>query len=193
MEAPTTRDRLIRAMCSSLSRRGLHGVGLTELLAEAGAPKGVLYHHFPGGKDELAVQAITATVEGICAGMDMALASGLSPWDAMQAWMLRAEDALAGSGFERGCPLGTVALESGPDDRQIRAALADGFARIRARVAVAFESRSVPPARAASLAALLIAAYEGGLMQARVAGSVEPLRQVREALEPVFRAAEQVP
>ncbi|HZF98119.1 MAG TPA: hypothetical protein VEY92_07730 [Pseudoxanthomonas sp.] len=43
------------------------------------------------------------------------------------------------------------------------------------------------------MAALLIAAYERGLMQARVAGSVEPLRQVREALEPIFRAAEQAP
>lgn len=193
MEAPTTRSRLIRAMCSSLSRRGLHGVGLTELLAEAGAPKGVLYHHFPGGKDELAVQAITATVDGICASMDAALGEGLTPWDAMQAWMLRAEEALTGSGFERGCPLGTVALESGPDDRKIRAALADGFARIRARVAGALESRGVAPARAASLAALLIAAYEGGLMQARVAGSVAPLRLVREALQPIFSAAEPVP
>ncbi|HZF98118.1 MAG TPA: TetR/AcrR family transcriptional regulator [Pseudoxanthomonas sp.] len=117
MNASSTRDRLIRAMCSGLSRRGLHGVGLTELLAEAGAPKGVLYHHFPGGKDELAVQAIEATVHGICGGMDRALASGLSPWEALQAWMLRAEEGLAGSGFERGCPLGTVALESSPHDQ----------------------------------------------------------------------------
>jgi TetR/AcrR family transcriptional repressor of lmrAB and yxaGH operons len=180
-------------MCSGLSRRGLHGMGLTELLAEAGAPKGVLYHHFPGGKHELAVQAIATTVDGICAGMDKALASGLSPWDALQAWMLRAEQSLAGSGFECGCPLGTVALESGADDLQIRAALAEGFARIRARVADAFEARGVPQARAASLAALLIAAYEGGLMQARVAGNVEPLRQVREALAPILRDAEQAP
>ena len=60
-------------------------------------------------------------------------------------------------------------------------------------MAGALESRGVPAARAAALAALLVAAYEGGLMQARVAGSVEPLRQVREALDPIFRAAEQAP
>ena len=48
-----TRERLIRAMLDALRTRGFHGVGISELLAEAQAPKGVIYHHFPGGKAEL--------------------------------------------------------------------------------------------------------------------------------------------
>ena len=50
---PSTRDRLIAAMLDALRRRGYFGIGLNELLASANAPKGVLYHHFPGGKTEL--------------------------------------------------------------------------------------------------------------------------------------------
>ena len=38
-------------MLGALRRKGYHGVGLNELLADANAPKGVLYHHFPGGKE----------------------------------------------------------------------------------------------------------------------------------------------
>jgi TetR/AcrR family transcriptional repressor of lmrAB and yxaGH operons len=45
-------------MLTALRTKGFHGVGLSELLAQAQAPKGVLYHHFPGGKTELAVAAI---------------------------------------------------------------------------------------------------------------------------------------
>ena len=64
METTPTRTRLITAMADALQRRGLHGVGLNEILRDAQAPKGVLYHHFPGGKTELAVAAIQAIVGG---------------------------------------------------------------------------------------------------------------------------------
>ena len=53
MDPNPTRERLIAAMSDLLERRGFHGVGLSELLAQAQAPKGVLYHHFPGGKTAL--------------------------------------------------------------------------------------------------------------------------------------------
>ncbi len=180
-------------MTRSLQRRGLHGVGLTELLGEAGAPKGVLYHHFPGGKAELAVHAIVASVAVIDTRIGQALAAGLSPWQAIEGWMQRAEDSLEASGFERGCPLATVALESTPADVAIREALAAGFAAIRARVADALVGRGMAQAQAQAQATLLVAAYEGGLIQARVAGSVEPLRQVRQVLAPMFSTQEATP
>ncbi len=193
MPTSNTRDRLVRAMTQSLQRRGLHGMGLTELLGEAGAPKGVLYHHFPGGKAELAVHAIVASVDTIEAGISQALAAGLTPWQAMEAWMQGAEDGLQASGFERGCPLATVALESTPADIAIRDALASGFAAIRQRVADALADRGMAQPTAQARATLLVAAYEGALIQARVAGSVEPLRQVREALAPMFSTQEPTP
>ncbi len=40
----------------------------------------------------------------------------------------------------------------------------------------------VDPAAAGALAALLLAAYEGGLLQARAAGTPEPMNLVGEAL-----------
>ncbi|MFN5881268.1 MAG: TetR/AcrR family transcriptional regulator, partial [Burkholderiales bacterium] len=60
-------------MGDALRTRGYHGVGLNELLAAAQAPKGVLYHHFPGGKAELAVCAIESVVAKLCIDLDKAL------------------------------------------------------------------------------------------------------------------------
>ncbi|WP_445233269.1 TetR/AcrR family transcriptional regulator [Duganella rhizosphaerae] len=181
-----TRDRLIRAMGNALQHKGLHGVGLSEILAAADTPKGGLYHHFPGGKAELAVAAIEQQVADLRALLDKLL-PGADPVAALELWIARAQQQLAASGFQRGCPLATVALESSVEDVAIRQALADGFAAIRARLALAFEA-SGSIANAAGLAALIVAAYEGALLQARVAGSVAPMELVSATLLPLLRA-----
>lgn len=179
---PGTRERLIAAMTDALRRRGLHGIGLTELLAQAGAPKGVLYHHFPGGKTELAVAAIDAVVDRMLRGLDALLANTPDPIEATRRWMAGATARLQDSGFESGCPLATVALESTPDDPALRAALNQAFVRLRERIALALAQAGEPPDRALGLAALIVATYEGGLLQARVAQSIEPIHQATQAL-----------
>ncbi len=179
---PGTRERLIAAMTDALRRRGLHGVGLTELLAQAGAPKGVLYHHFPGGKAELAVAAIDDVVARMLRGLDALLASNPDPIEATRRWMAGATARLGDSGFESGCPLATVALESTPDDAALREALARACATLRERIAQALESHGEPRARAQGIAALIVATYEGGLLQARVAQSTTPIAQATDTL-----------
>ena len=179
---PGTRERLIAAMTDALRRRGLHGIGLTELLAQAGAPKGVLYHHFPGGKTELAVAAIDDVVARMLRGLEALLASTPDPIAATRRWMAGATVHLSDTGFESGCPLATVALESTPEDPALREALARAFATLRERIARALEEHGEPRAQAQGIAALIVATYEGGLLQARVAQSSEPIAQATETL-----------
>jgi len=179
MKTPDARQRLILAMIDALQRRGLHGSGLTELLAAAQAPKGVLYHHFPGGKTELAVAAVHATVERLCVMLDERMGAG-DPAAALMAWIEGAQKRLAGSGYERGCPLATIALETTAADVEIRAALGAGFEQVRLRIAAALVKAGYDNADA--LAALILAAYEGGLLQARAAGTAQPMTLVGEAL-----------
>jgi len=181
MTAPDARTRLITAMVHALQRQGYHGSGLTELLAAARAPKGVLYHHFPGGKSELAVAAVEATVERLCLLLDERMRAG-DPAAAVMAWIDGAQRRLEGSAYEHGCPLATIALETTAADTAIRAALGAGFARIRVRMEHGLCAAGYPAASAAALAALILAAYEGGLLQARAAGTPEPMQLVGQAL-----------
>lgn len=177
-----TRARLIAAMSDALRRRGYHGIGLNELLAAAEAPKGVLYHHFPGGKTALAVAAIEASVERICAYLDGLIARGDTPAAVLEAWMDAAQRQLEKTRFESGCPLAAVALESTPADVEIRAALTAAFSVCRRRLADLLRAHGEEATRAEALAALIVSAYEGGLMQSRVAESIEPMRQTGLAL-----------
>lgn len=177
-----TRERLVRAMSQALQQRGLHGVGLNELLARAQAPKGVLYHHFPGGKTALAVAAIEATVAHITQALDTLIAQQADPLPMLRGWFAAGLQQLERSQFERGCPLATVALESTAEDAALRAALAQGFAAIRERIAELFAHRGLSEAQAHSLAALVVATYEGALLQARVAGNGQPMVDSATAL-----------
>ena len=181
-----TRDRLIAAMMQALSTRGFHGVGLNEILAVAAAPKGVLYHHFPGGKSELAQVAISASTEQMVArvtksfGKKGDLASLLAKWFEASALLLSEDQ------FERGCPLATVALETTAADVALRRALANSFAQVTGAIALALESHGHPPQGAKALASLIVSAYEGALIQARVAHDPAPIRQAALALAPLL-------
>lgn len=182
MTKTSTRDKLIDAMADALQRKGLHGVGLSELLETAGAPKGSLYHHFPGGKSELAVAAIEHIGQRIDGLFVQLFRQQPDPLQALQHWLQGALQQLESSQFERGCPLATVALESGPEDVAIRQALERSFVRVRQTLAEQLHRYGYPREQADNLAALFVALYEGGLLQARVAGSSEPLKRAAEAL-----------
>ncbi len=169
-------------MQHALQHRGLHGIGLNELLTQAKVPKGVLYHHFPGGKVALAVAAIQGTCERLTLLLDRHIQAQSDPAQVLGRWLDAALAQLEQSGFERGCPLATVALESTRDDTALRQALADAFAILRSRIAALLEASSVPAQQAQGMAALLVAAYEGALMQARVAGHAGPMRDGINAL-----------
>lgn len=52
-----SREKLLRTASRLFRQKGYSGVGLAEILSEARLPKGSLYHHFPGGKQELAEAA----------------------------------------------------------------------------------------------------------------------------------------
>lgn len=184
---PTTRDRLVAAMADTLQRKGLHGAGLNELLIQAQAPKGSLYHHFPGGKTELAEAAIEHIGRRIDGFFVQLFREHADPLQAMQRWLDNTLQQLESSRFERGCPLATVALESGPEDVEIRAALARCFARLRQALAAQLQGVGFTDDSADGFANLFVSLYEGGLLQARVAGNCEPLRTASAALFQLIR------
>jgi TetR/AcrR family transcriptional repressor of lmrAB and yxaGH operons len=169
-------------MSRALQQRGYHGIGLAELLAEAGAPKGVLYHHFPGGKQALAVAAIEATASHIHHALDRLVAERADPLPALAGWLQMAQQQLSRSDYERGCPLATVALESTAADVALRDALSRAFGGIRDRMAQLFQRAGVAAERATPLAALVVSSYEGALIQARVARSEAPMTEAASAL-----------
>ena len=57
-KSTSTRERILYATAELFRRRGYAGTGLKQIVAEANAPFGSLYHHFPAGKQQLAEEVI---------------------------------------------------------------------------------------------------------------------------------------
>src|SRR2546428_12569483 len=62
-----SRAKMVRSAASLIRRRGLSRASFADIVADSGAPRGSIYHHFPQGKDQLAKEAIRATPDWVLA------------------------------------------------------------------------------------------------------------------------------
>ena len=146
------------------------------LVEEAGAPWGSIHHHFPGGKTELGVAAIGAGSAGVIGLIDRCFAEEADVGRAVARWFELSGKLLVDTGYESGCPVATVALEtlSGPQlvKDAARAALGAWDARLAGHLRRAGLSR----VRAADTASSVLALLEGALLLSRVHSSLRPMR-----------------
>src|SRR5947208_1901482 len=58
-----TRRRMLESAAELFRTQGYHATGMTQRVSESRAPKGSLYFHFPGGKEQLAAEAVRLSGE----------------------------------------------------------------------------------------------------------------------------------
>jgi AcrR family transcriptional regulator len=177
-----SREAFIRTTGRLLRQQGYAATGVNEIVAVSGAPRGSLYFHFPGGKEQLAVAAITQAGEELTQAIEAILSSRATLGEALAQLVDALAAGLAASDYADGCPVATVALETANSSAAVRAAAAGAFdawlAALTSRLADAGLGRQA----AARRATLVLAAIEGGLLLARARRSVEPLHAVRDEL-----------
>jgi TetR/AcrR family transcriptional repressor of lmrAB and yxaGH operons len=181
-----SRKKLVEATAALLRKQGFHATGLSEIVAESGAPRGSLYFYFPGGKEELACAALEesgAMWRGLLDGViDAAPDLGV----AVERVCGVLADALAASGWESGCPLATVALEASTHSEKVRAVCADHYTAWEELIADKLHALGVARAEARRVATFGLAAIEGALLLAKVQRDPAPLvttgKMLRELL-----------
>ena len=169
-----------------LRRQGYYGTGLNQIVAEAEAPKGSMYFHFPGGKEQLAAEAIGASAEYLDAGL-RACERGTA-LESLDTYVAEAIRVLEESDFADGCPIATVVLEVGTTSTVIGDACADAVEVLLSRVAGWLERDGFTPEAARERGQLIYAAVEGSLMFAKGLRSTEPLTALRRQLPGLLQA-----
>jgi AcrR family transcriptional regulator len=184
-----TRDRIVATAAQLYGRYGYNGVGLKQVAAESGSPIGSLYHFFPGGKDELAAEALRVSGAGYQLLVGGILETAPDLESAIRISFAGAAEVLAASDYADACRIETVALEVASTNeplRQVTAEIFDGWIEAATR---AMEGHGVAPDRARALGIAYITGLEGAFVLSRALRSREPLHATGEMLVAAARGA----
>jgi AcrR family transcriptional regulator len=162
-----TRERILLATAELFRRQGYAGTGLKQVVAEAGAPFGSLYHHFPGGKQQLADEVIRAGGAFFQALVTAVYDEQSTAEASVRAVFEGAAETLVSTDFQDACPIATVALEVASTNEELRRTTAEVFEQWT----VALTDRLGDRERALSV----LAALEGAFVLCRSLRTVEPM------------------
>lgn len=179
---------MVHSAAELLRERGAAAVTVDAVLARSGAPRGSVYHHFPGGRSQILREALQFAGAEIATRIDAAAGSSGTVLLRQFAEMWR--EALIASDYTAGCPVLAAAIGSGHDEQQLAALASDIFGRWRESSTQAYIREGFDPAEASALADTAIAAMEGAVVLCRSTRSLQPLDDVATQLEFLIKARE---
>lgn len=183
--ARDTRQAMVLTAVELLRERGADGITLDILVNRSGAPRGSIYHHFPGGRAQIldeAVQlggdAIGSLITGSVAGGPIVVLDRLTAfWRTM----------LTETGFAAGCPVVSAAISSAPDSPLVKHAERI-FEAWKARLIDCFVADGLGADAAGRLATMCIASMQGAIIMCRTEVSLQPLEDVAGELRVLLSA-----
>jgi TetR/AcrR family transcriptional repressor of nem operon len=158
-----TRQKVVKAAAAAVRAKGPDGVGVAEIMAEAGLTHGGFYAHFPN-KEALVAAAIEEAF-GQSRRRFARMVEGMTPADALTAFVDAYVSADHRNNPQRGCPISTLANDLPRQGPLVRGAFDTGVANLIARIEAWLPDGD--PAGRRSLASSLMAEMAGAVSLAR--------------------------
>lgn len=182
-----TREKILNTAMRLFNLRGYHAIGLNQIISESNVPKGSLYHYFPGGKEQLALEVIeistvviekeiqhffditTTPVEGILKNIDFIS----DTFESLNIEENREFDNV---------PFGLLAMESAFENENIRKACAETFYRWESVYSKKLLEQGYSVQNAADISNQLVILIEGAVMLALAKKSREPFIAIKKVI-----------
>jgi TetR/AcrR family transcriptional repressor of lmrAB and yxaGH operons len=186
------RTELVRTMARLLRDQGYTATGLAQVLADSGVSNGSLYHHFPGGMEELAQAALQTSGQAVADALSRVLDDAPNTGEGIAVFLDIVE--VSADGICRGCPIAPTALESSISPR-LRTAATRCFNQWEELLAGRLRADGWPDDDIPQAASAALSLIEGALLLARVTGQISHLANAKQAARALFAAApaQQVP
>ena len=185
----TTKDRIVETTAELFRRQGYVGTGLKQIVAEARAPFGSIYHFFPGGKEELGAEVIrTSGATYLQLFVEIAVESA-DVVDAVSNFFTGAAQHLEETDYADACPIATVALEVASSSETLRTATADVFESWLSAATEYFVLAGIDRPRARELSYEMLSLLEGAFIFGRALRSPEPVLIAGRAATAAVKAA----
>ncbi|MEY2848411.1 MAG: hypothetical protein RI885_1076 [Actinomycetota bacterium] len=186
-----TRARIIAATGEQILASGIGGTTLDTIRAATLTSKSQLFHYFPGGKTELVREVAAWEGTQLFAAQAPEL-DDLSSWQSWERWRESLVAYYIGLG-RWACPIGSLAAHAALTDPDLERSIASTMKLWREKVAAGVERMQAtgnvdPAVDAERLAAVILAAIQGGLVLSQPERSGWPLEA---ALDHAFAALHQ--
>lgn len=179
---------MVAGAADMIRRRGLSATSVRQLAKHSQAPLGSTYHYFPGGKEQLATEAVQFAEEIVARSLKKQLDSG--PIEGLRAFLALWRETITSTDFRAGCPVLAVSIEEpAREGAAPLTAAADAFATWENLLADSMREHGADNERAEQVATLIVAAVEGTVAMCRAKRSPESLDRISPQLEALISTA----
>jgi AcrR family transcriptional regulator len=182
-----SRANMVKSAASLISEHGVNATSFSDVLADSGAPRGSIYHHFPDGKKQLTKEAMALTSERVLAYL--LSGTGSTPLEVLDHFISIWRAVVVSSKATKGCAIAGVAVDSPDDAVDLMTNARDIFRSWASLLAEQLSDVGMANAEARDIARTSLATMEGALILCRVEGNVEPLDVAAKQLRTLVTAA----
>ena len=186
-KASDSKGKTLAAAARLFRQQGYHGTALHDILSTGGSPRGSLYFHFPGGKEQIGEAALTLAGEAVRA----AIAKAAEASEDAETFLVRIVRGMAAdlerSDYKEGCPIATTALETSAQSEILGAATRNAFQKWELEIKRGLFRFGMTAGDAGLAAMTVLSQLEGALLLARTYRSLEPIQRAEQAVKLLAR------
>jgi TetR/AcrR family transcriptional repressor of lmrAB and yxaGH operons len=172
--AADSRSKMVRSAASLIASHGVTATSFADVVADSGAPRGSIYHHFPEGKRQLAAAAVELTSTWVLSQQRQC--PGQTPGEVLDCFVDLWRQVV-------------MAVDTGPDDRELMEPVRATFQAWVDLLAEQLAAAGVAGDRARPIALATVAAMEGALILCRAQADGRPLDIVAAELHRLLPTA----
>jgi TetR/AcrR family transcriptional regulator, lmrAB and yxaGH operons repressor len=184
----SAREDMLGAAVELFRARGYEGVGVAELLEKSGAPRGSLYFHFPGGKQQIGAEVVARVGAAVAGRFRDLHESGVDLNTFIERVFKTTSKECKDRGYTASCPMAAIAAGFGSGDDKLSDAIRDAFNSWEAEMRVAAHARGLSEENAAIFASAFLTAMEGAFIVSKAQGSSAPHKNACRAIQALAAA-----
>ncbi|WP_413376083.1 TetR/AcrR family transcriptional regulator [Alkalihalobacillus sp. 1P02AB] len=186
-EKSKQKEKLLITASRLFQAQGYHGTGVKQIIEESNFPKGSLYYYFPGGKEELAIEAVKMTAEYVSKKIEMGLNKYDEPLEAIQKLIIDMGQSFQKNRSIEGVPIASVALESSLISEPLNQACQNAYRTFQDLFTQKLINSGYGEKRARELGIVLNSMIEGAFLISFTTGNAESLFLIAEQLPAILK------
>lgn len=184
----SAREDMLSAAVELFRARGYEGVGVAELLQKSGSPRGSLYFHFPGGKEQIGAEVVERVGASVAQRFRELAQSDVDMHTFVERVFKTTAKECKERDYKASCPMAAIAAGVSAENRRLQAAIREAFASWEREIAAAAESRGMTKKNAELFASAFLAAMEGAFVVSKAQASSQAHINASRAMQAMATA-----